>query len=101
MAGISGIVPGTSSTINSSVPGAAGSTGYAAGTGTGQSGVLPLGNGGNGMGGAVSEVWNWINTPFTTPLDPVDIAILVGVIMVSVIAWNLVLWHIRMAAETI
>jgi hypothetical protein len=53
------------------------------------------------MGNPFVAVWQWLNTPFSTPLSPASVAVLVGVILVSVIVWNLVLYHIRIAAEAI
>ena len=50
---------------------------------------------------AVEHLNAWFHTPFQTPLDPLDIALVVGIVMVAIIAWNFVLFHIRIAAETV
>ena len=98
-----GVLPGT--TINSDPSSAypiAGSTGIAAGTGTSQHGVAPLlsGNGGT-VSGAINSVWDWLNTPFNQALSPVTVFAYVGAVIVAIILWNLILYHVRIAAETI
>lgn len=100
---LAGILPGTTAQVDPWASGAAGSAGIAVGTGTGQHGVtLMQSNGGDGtIAGAFSDVWNWINTPLTTPLAPSSIMLIVGIILISIIVWNLVLFHIRIAAEAI
>jgi hypothetical protein len=77
-------------------------TGQSSGTGTGQQGHAPLlaGSGGT-VTDAVNSVWDWLNTPFTAPMSPVGIAMIVGAIFVAIILWNFVLYHVRIAAETI
>jgi hypothetical protein len=95
-----GTIPGTTSNADPNAIGVAGSAGLAVGTGTGQHGTVLL-DGGGMVGSSVQHVWDWLNKPFNEPLSPYDIAIIVGVILISVIAWNLVLFHIRIAAETI
>jgi hypothetical protein len=98
-----GILPGT--TINSDPESAypiAGSTGIAAGTGTSQHGIAPLlgGNGGT-VSGAVNEVWAWLNKPFNQQMSIVTVFGYVGAVVVAIILWNLILYHVRIAAETI
>lgn len=74
-------------------------TGIAQGTGTGQMGVVA---GGAGLvTQSVGRLTSWLNTPFTTPLDPINVFLLVGTILVAIIAWNLILYHLRIAAEAI
>jgi hypothetical protein len=97
-----GTVPGTTWAVDetSAYP-IAGSTGIAAGTGAGQHGVVSLfGNGGT-VGEAVQDVWEWLNTPFSKPMSPTGIFALVGSVVVAILLWNLILYHIRIAAETI
>lgn len=94
-----GIIPGTTQNLDPGTPGGAGSYGVALGSGTGRYGQTA-------MTGAVSsnpfvQVWSWLNTPFTTPMDPSTVFMLVGVVLVAIVAWNLILYHIRIAAETI
>jgi hypothetical protein len=96
-----GTIPGTTGSADPDAPGVAGSAGVILGTGTGQYGLVPIEAGGGGMGGSVVTVWDWLNKPFTTPLNTTQIAMLVGIVLVSVIAWNLILFHIKLAAETI
>jgi hypothetical protein len=95
-----GILPGTTGQADPDAFGVAGSTGFALGTGAGAHGVQNV-NPGGAMGNPFVAVWQWLNTPFQTPLSPASIAVLVGVILVSVIIWNLILYHIRIAAESI
>src|SRR5215469_7578969 len=95
-----GILPGTTGNVDpSSAAPIAGATGIVMGTGTAQHGVTPATQGGNGMMGAVTYVWDWLNTPFRSPMAPTDIWLLVGVVLVSIILWNLILYHIRIASE--
>jgi hypothetical protein len=96
-----GILPGTTQQADPDAYGVAGSAGISLGTGTGQHGVEHVQLTGGGGMNPFTAVWHWLNTPFTTPLSPASVAILVGVILVSVIIWNLVLYHIRIAAESI
>jgi hypothetical protein len=97
-----GVLPGTTSQADPWAAGVAGSTGVSVGTGTGQHGVVPIeGLTGGGVAGAIQHVWDWINKPFTTPLSTVEITLIVGVILVAVILWQFILFHIRIAAETI
>jgi hypothetical protein len=96
------VLPGTTSNADPWQPSVAGSTGLAFGTGTGQHGLEPVaGDLGGGMGTSVAAVVAWLKAPITTPLDPTAIFLIVGIIMIAVIVWNLVLYHIRIAAEAI
>lgn len=99
---LAGVLPGTTGFADQAMPGVAGSAGLVEGTGTGQHGVAPiLGQIGGGVGTAFQSVWDWLNTPFKTPLRPTDIFLLIGIVIVGVILWNIFLYHIRIAAETI
>jgi hypothetical protein len=99
---LAGILPGTTTNADPWAAGVAGSTGTALGTGTGAHGLVPVtGLLGGGVGTAINEVWQFLNAPFTTPLDPTSLFLIVGTILVAIIAWNLILYHIRIAAETI
>lgn len=95
---LAGILPGTTQQLDSDTPGGAGSAGVTLGTGTGQQGTTPVDA---DLGNPFVSLWQWINTPFRTPMSPWDIALLVGVVLVALIAWNLILYHIRIAAEAI
>lgn len=73
--------------------------GYALGTGTGPHGIVVPSNPPTPMG--LGSVFSWLNKPFSTPLSATDLFLITGVIIVSIIAWNLILFHIRLAAETL
>ena len=78
------------------------STGVAAGTGSGTHGYSPiLTSGGVSVPQAVSNLWAWLNEPFKAPLSPVGLAMIVGALLVAVILWNFILYHIRIAAESL
>jgi|SRR5215469_5262182 len=100
---LSGILPGSTQNADpSSAARVAGSAGIALGTGTGQHGVIPMvSNIGSGIKGAIKEFYDWVNHPFATPMSPQSVFILVGVVLLSIIAWNFVTYHIRIAAEAI
>src|SRR5215472_497173 len=101
-AGLLGILPGTTGNVDpSSAAPVAGATGLALGTGTQQHGVTPMANGNGGIWDAVQDVWEWLNTPFRSPMAPTDIWLLVGIVIVSIILWNLILYHIRIASESL
>jgi hypothetical protein len=89
-----GIVPGTTQNLD---PGLAGGPGIAQGTGTGQHGVAAM----NGNGGGLGGLWDWFHQPFQTPLNTADIILLVGIVVIALWLWGLVLYHVRIAAETI
>ena len=93
-----GTIPGTTGNADPNAQGVAGSSGIAYGTGTGQNGQVLAGN--NAMDG-VTGIFDWLNAPFKTPLDPVSVVLLVGIVLVAIIGWNFVLYHVRIAAETI
>jgi hypothetical protein len=95
-----GVAPGTTIAVDpSSAYPFAGSTGIASGTGTSQHGIAPLLSG--GPMGVVNSVWDWLNQPFSTAFSPVTVFAWVGAIIVAIILWNLILYHVRIAAETI
>lgn len=77
-----------------------GNSGLALGTGTGSQGSVAPPEGGSG-GGELSSLLQWINTPFTTPLSPLTIFLIVGVVVLGIFGWNIILYHMRLAAETI
>lgn len=95
-----GVLPGTTTQADPWQSGVAGSSGVSLGTGTGQQGQVPVE--GAGMdNGLVQPVLNFINKPFTTPLSKADVFLLVGTVLIAVLLWNLILYHIRIAAESI
>lgn len=97
------LLPGTTNQADpSSAFPIAGDTGMFAGTGTGQQGMTPvIGNGGGTISGGIVSVWRWLNVPFKQPMSPVSLTLMVGVILIAVIFWNFILYHIRIAAEEI
>ena len=74
-------------------------TGIAEGTGSGPQGVIATSNPVQNLG--LTSLVNWLKAPFTSPMDPLSLFLIVGVIIVSIVLWNLILFHIRLAAETI
>jgi tetrahydromethanopterin S-methyltransferase subunit H len=98
-AGLAGVLPGTTGQADpwSAYP-VAGSTGIATGTGAGKFGFAPIGG---TMVNAFESIWDWLNEPFKTPMSPINIGLLVGIVIVSILMWNLILYHIRIAAEAI
>ncbi len=101
--GQAGVVPGTTFQVDpSSAFPVAGDVGEFAGSGAGQYGLTPvLPPGAGTIGGGIVGVWNWLNTPFKTPLAPTSIFLLVGAVLISALLWNLILYHIRIAGEAI
>ena len=82
----------------------AGDAGVAYGFGTGQQGISPSpGDDAGSMNpfNAIPMVFDWLNRPFKVPMSPVTLALAVGVVIVAIIFWNFILYHIRIAAETI
>lgn len=102
---LAGLLPGTTGQVDFDAAGAAGDAGFASGTGTGQQGIVPhpTFNGGNGgmFQTAILSAWHWLKTPLSTPMAPVSIFMAVGVVLISILAWNLILYHVRIAAEQI
>lgn len=97
-----GVLPGTTGAVDpGSAAAIAGSAGAAYGTGTSQHGITPITRGGFNMWAGITHVWDWLNTPFRSPMAPTDIWLLVGVVLVSIILWNLILYHIRIASEAL
>jgi hypothetical protein len=98
-----GVLPGTTGNVDaSSALAVAGQAGMAQGQGVGQHGVTPLfGSEDAIMTDAVNDVWEWINTPFKSAMSPLGVFALVGSALVAIMLWNLILYHIRIAAETI
>lgn len=90
---------GTTSQLDPGTSGGAGQSGLALGDGTGQQGNTPLAT--NGSGNPFVALYTWLQTPFKTPMSPASVMLLVGVIMVAILAWNLILYHIRIAAEAL
>jgi hypothetical protein len=96
------LLPGTTLAVDptSAFP-IAGSTGAASGVGAGQQGIVPLVPTGGSLTDGINDVWDWLNTPFTEPMSPWDLLLMVGIVLFGIIFWNLILYHIRIAAETI
>ena len=97
-----GIMPGSTiqvDTASASMP--AGSFGMASGTGAGQHGITPITGSGSAMFNGVNAVWDWLNTPFKQPMSPAGIGLMVGSVIVAILFWNLLLYHLRIAAESL
>ena len=43
----------------------------------------------------------WLDEPFTTPLDTTQIFLIVGIVAVSIVLWNMILFHVRIAAQEV
>lgn len=99
-----GTLPGTTVQVDEWASGAAGDAGIASGLGTGQHGITPL-TGGAGIFGAIANGWqaltDWLKSPITGAIAPTSVFLLVGAVIVSVILWNLILYHVRIAAESL
>jgi hypothetical protein len=89
-----GLLPGTTQNLD---PGLSGGSGIATGTGTGQHGVTTMDDGAN----PVARLWGWLHQPFATPLNTIDVFLLIGIVIIAFWLWALVLYHLRIAAETI
>ncbi len=53
------------------------------------------------MGGVISSVTSWVNEPFVGSVSIGDLFLMTGMVLVFIMAWMLILYHIRIAAETI
>lgn len=96
-----GVLPGTTINVDpSSAWPIAGSAGAVLGTGTGQHGVVPLA-GGTTLGNAFNSFWQWLNQPLTQPISAYNIFLLIGAVLIAIILWNLILYHVRIAAESL
>jgi hypothetical protein len=93
-----GILPGTTAQLDAGTEGGAGSVGVSLGTGTGQHGTQTVDT---ANGNPFAMAWAWLNTPFTTNMSPWSVMLLVGVVLIAILLWNMVLYHVRIAAETI
>lgn len=89
---------GTTGMLDPGTAGGAGSAGLSLGTGTGQQGTQTINTGNSNP---FVATYSWLQTPFTTPLSPWSVFLLVGVVIIAVIAWNMILYHVRIAAEAI
>ena len=82
------------------IPGASPAAGgVALGTGTGQNGFVPVASGTDGSW--LASLIQTLKEPFAAGMSPLAVFALIGVILVSIIAWNFILYHIRIAAETV
>jgi len=43
---------------------------------------------------AITATDDWLKTPFTTALNPIQVLLLVGVIMAAIILWSRILAHL-------
>jgi hypothetical protein len=96
-----GIMEGTTQQADPTAAGVAGSSGLMLGTGTGQAGVQLLDASGASNGNPFVAAWSFLNKPFKTPMTMTGVFLLVGTVIVAIVLWNLILYHIRIAAEEI
>lgn len=89
---------GTTGQLDEDTTGGAGQSGFSLGLGTGQQGHTTVDT---SAANPFVAVYDWLNTPFKTPLSPWSIMLLVGVVLVSVLMWNMILFHVRIAAEAL
>ena len=80
------------------VAGAAGTAGVSLGTGTGQHGHTPMDL---SSINPFRALFDWLNRPLTGAVSSVTVFLIVGAVLVSVLAWNIILYHIRIAAESL
>lgn len=50
---------------------------------------------------ALQSVLNWINAPLTEQWSPKFIVEVIGLILIGFIFWNMIIFHVRLAAEAI
>jgi hypothetical protein len=101
-----GLLPGTTGAVDpSSAYPIAGDTGVASGTGAGAHGLWmnapPVGQAGGAIRDGIEQLWDWLNEPFTRPLSITTIFIMVGSVLIGILVWNMILYHIRIAAESL
>jgi hypothetical protein len=53
------------------------------------------------MGSVITAITSWVNAPFTTPLNVKDLFLMTGLCLVFILAWLMILYHVRLAAETL
>jgi hypothetical protein len=83
-------------------PGAATTAGgIASGTGTGQHGIVPVASGNGTLASYFGQLQSWLAAPFMGAISPTGVFMLIGAIVISLIFWNLILYHIRIASETL
>jgi hypothetical protein len=73
--------------------------GLALGTGTGQQGNVPVAS--NDNGGFLDSIFDWFTQPLVGNISPTGVFMLVGAVVISIIVWNLLLYHLRIAGEEI
>ena len=95
-----GVIPGTTGQLDPGTSGGAGSAGWSLGLGTGQLGSQPVEGASMGSNPFV-VLWDWLNKPLTNPLSLFGIFTLIAYVGLAFLAWNLLLYHIRIAAEAI
>jgi hypothetical protein len=79
------------------IPGASAEAGgIALGTGTGQHGAVPVSS---DNGGIIDSFFDWLTQPLIGNASPRAIFLLIGVVFISIILWNLVLYNLRIAGE--
>lgn len=47
------------------------------------------------------EIMDLLKAPFVGPLDLEDLFLIVGVVLIFIMVWTMILYHVRIAAEEI
>jgi len=53
------------------------------------------------MGNIIAPVRAWLEEPFVGQVSVSDLFWLTGLVLVLIVVWNLILYHVRIAAEEI
>lgn len=48
-----------------------------------------------------SEIMAMLKAPFVGPLDLEDLFLIVGVVLIFIIVWTMILYHVRLAASEV
>ena len=51
------------------------------------------------LSNVIDDIRGFVEQPFKEPLNLTHLFLIVGVVLVMVVMWNLILFHIRIAAE--
>lgn len=49
----------------------------------------------------VSDLRDWVEAPFVGKVSILDLFLITGIVLIAAFLWSLVLYHVRIAAETI
>lgn len=51
------------------------------------------------MDKVLNEVNGWVQAPFTSPVDLWNLFLLSGLVLVFIMVWMMILYHIRIASQ--